>query len=173
MQQLVEAVRAEPIDEARDLSPAAKLDDVSAVAAEIGARGGLGPGMDAIDCNQSDGVIGRAAIDQEGLFVHHRVPSGRRMRNAFPNRSGVAKAQTGYGERGVSHAALDRGGDSCHGAAMPNDTPSSTMAGGVFLALGTIGGVMIGSINGQPSIGFLIGLGVGALLAGAVWWQDR
>lgn len=51
--------------------------------------------------------------------------------------------------------------------------PSNAMAGGVFLAAGVLGGVAIGSINGQPSIGFLVGLGVGVALAATVWWRNR
>jgi hypothetical protein len=46
-------------------------------------------------------------------------------------------------------------------------------AGGALLALGIIAGVMIGGLMGQPSIGFLAGLGVGMVLVALVWLIDR
>ena len=49
----------------------------------------------------------------------------------------------------------------------------SPMAGGFLLALSIIAGVIIGGLLGQPSIGFLVGLGVGVLLVGLVWLIDR
>lgn len=60
---------------------------------------------------------------------------------------------------------------------MVNDTPDSTRppsrAGGVFMALGTLAGTVIGGFLGQPSIGFLAGLGGGFALHGALWYMDR
>ena len=47
------------------------------------------------------------------------------------------------------------------------------MAGGSLLALGIVGGVVIGTLYGQPSIGFLGGLGIGLLLFILVWLIDR
>lgn len=47
------------------------------------------------------------------------------------------------------------------------------MAGGSLLALSVVAGAVIGTLNGQPSIGFLIGLGVGALLLLLVFLLDR
>ncbi|SIN62012.1 hypothetical protein SAMN02745824_0994 [Parasphingorhabdus marina DSM 22363] len=49
----------------------------------------------------------------------------------------------------------------------------SPNAGGFFLAAGCIGGVIVGSFLGQPSIGFLAGLGLGGLVALAMWLRDR
>jgi uncharacterized membrane protein len=63
------------------------------------------------------------------------------------------------------------------GANMVNDTSDSTRpparAGGVFMALGTLAGTVIGGFMGQPSIGFLAGLGGGFALHGALWYMDR
>lgn len=46
-------------------------------------------------------------------------------------------------------------------------------AGGFLLALSILLGVVGGSLSGQPSIGFLAGLGFGLLLVAAVWIRDR
>ena len=55
---------------------------------------------------------------------------------------------------------------------LPPDRPSPK-AGGVFIAIGTIAGVIIGGYQGQPSIGLLAGFAGGALLAALVWMFDR
>ena len=46
-------------------------------------------------------------------------------------------------------------------------------AGGSILAISIIAGTVAGVIVGQPSIGFLVGAGAGALLALLFWMQDR
>jgi hypothetical protein len=48
-----------------------------------------------------------------------------------------------------------------------------TRAGGCLLALSLIAGVAGGAYAGQPSIGFLAGLGAGLVLLLAVWLVDR
>lgn len=45
-----------------------------------------------------------------------------------------------------------------------------SMAGGAPLALLIVAGVLIGSLMGQPSIGLLIGLASGILVALLIWW---
>lgn len=47
------------------------------------------------------------------------------------------------------------------------------MAGGIFLALGPIGGAIVGSLLGQPSAGFLAGLVLGVAAALLVWLARR
>lgn len=47
------------------------------------------------------------------------------------------------------------------------------MAGGSLAALSMVAGVLIGTLNGQPSIGFLAGAGLGLLLLLLVWFLDR
>ena len=49
---------------------------------------------------------------------------------------------------------------------------SRGMAGGFFLAFSLIGGVVVGTAYGQPTIGFLGGLGVGLLLLLLVFLLD-
>lgn len=60
---------------------------------------------------------------------------------------------------------------------MVNKTSETTRpparAGGVFMALGTLVGTVAGGFLGQPSIGFLAGLGGGAALHGVIWFMDR
>ena len=57
-----------------------------------------------------------------------------------------------------------------HRAAMQNAPPR---AGGIFLVLaitaGTVGGILIG----EPSAGFLAGVGTGLAILAALWWTDR
>lgn len=73
--------------------------------------------------------------------------------------------------------ALPRG--PCHMPAMTDPADRSTrrrsrgMAGGFFLAFSLIAGVVIGTLYGQPSIGFLAGLGAGLLLVLLVFLVDR
>jgi hypothetical protein len=49
----------------------------------------------------------------------------------------------------------------------------TTQAGGFVLALSILVGVVVGVVLHQSSIGFLAGLGVGALLALLIWILDR
>jgi ABC-type uncharacterized transport system permease subunit len=47
------------------------------------------------------------------------------------------------------------------------------MAGGSLLALSMVIGAVTGTIYGQPSLGFLAGVAVGALFLLLVWLLDR
>lgn len=44
---------------------------------------------------------------------------------------------------------------------------------GCFIVIAIFAGVFIGGFMGQPSIGFLTGLGIGLLIAAYMWWKDR
>lgn len=65
----------------------------------------------------------------------------------------------------------------CHSRAMASPEPTSPrrpgMAGGCLLAVSLIAGVIVGAIYREPSIGFLVGLGVGILLIVLVWLLER
>lgn len=61
-----------------------------------------------------------------------------------------------------------------HASNSSSKQPStSSSGGGVFIAMGAIGGVFAGGFLGQPSAGLLIGLAVGSLAALAIWWTGR
>ena len=48
-----------------------------------------------------------------------------------------------------------------------------TQAAGSMLAISIIAGTVAGIMVGQPSIGFLVGLGAGILLATLFWLNER
>lgn len=48
-----------------------------------------------------------------------------------------------------------------------------TTAGGFPIAIGALGGTIVGLIVRQPSIGFLAGLALGTLIALAIWLKER
>lgn len=50
---------------------------------------------------------------------------------------------------------------------------SNGLGGGVLIALGAIIGPVIGLYAGQPSIGLLAGVSIGAALAIVIWLRDR
>jgi uncharacterized membrane protein len=45
-------------------------------------------------------------------------------------------------------------------------------AGGIFIAIGMLGGAIIGVIVDQPSAGMVIGLGLGIAAAALTWFID-
>jgi zinc transporter ZupT len=55
----------------------------------------------------------------------------------------------------------------------PSRKPHTPAAGGALVAVSAIVGAVVGYLWNQPSLGFLLGLGVGAALATAVWLGDR
>ena len=52
------------------------------------------------------------------------------------------------------------------------DTPPSA-AGGILIAICSIGGTVVGLTQGQVTIGFLAGMVIGSAGAMAVWLKDR
>lgn len=55
----------------------------------------------------------------------------------------------------------------------PATRGGTPIAGGALLALGLIVGTVIGVLKGQPSLGFIVGLGVGLVLLLVVALIDR
>lgn len=52
--------------------------------------------------------------------------------------------------------------------------PRSSAAGGIAIALGAMGGALIGAAGyHQPTIGFLAGVAAGVAIALGVWLVDR
>ena len=46
------------------------------------------------------------------------------------------------------------------------------LAGGIFIAIGMLGGAIVGVVVDQPSAGMVIGLGVGIAAAAITWLID-
>lgn len=57
------------------------------------------------------------------------------------------------------------------GSAMANRP--GPQAGGFIIAVAIMAGTIIGGLKNQPSIGLLAGLGLGVLIAVAIWLRDR
>ena len=50
---------------------------------------------------------------------------------------------------------------------------NAPLAGGFLLCIAVLAGALTGVFLGQPSIGFLVGIGVGLIVAVAIWLLDR
>ncbi|WP_343528902.1 hypothetical protein [Sphingomonas sp.] len=50
---------------------------------------------------------------------------------------------------------------------------ASTPAGGIFIALGVIGGIVAGVATGQVTLGMFAGLAIGIAVAALIWWRGR
>ncbi len=50
---------------------------------------------------------------------------------------------------------------------------NAPLAGGFLLCLSLLAGALTGVFLGQPSIGFLIGAGIGITLLVLIWFWDR
>jgi hypothetical protein len=61
---------------------------------------------------------------------------------------------------------------SCQRPVMSQRT-RSTQAAGFILAISILAGAVAGVIAGQPSIGFLVGLGAGVAIALTFWLIER
>ena len=57
---------------------------------------------------------------------------------------------------------------------MNSSNPQSPrLAGGFFIAAGMLGGAIIGLVYRQPSLGMVLGLGLGTVVALIIWLIDR
>ena len=76
---------------------------------------------------------------------------------------------------GCLHLPLAFAAPRCHRRVMarPPSRKSGGVAGGSLVALSILAGVIVGTLYGQPSIGFLTGLGIGVLLYLLVWLLGR
>lgn len=60
------------------------------------------------------------------------------------------------------------------GAAMAASRSRTPRAGGIAIALGIVAGPIVGALTGhQPTLGLLVGVGAGVLVALAIWLLDR
>jgi len=55
---------------------------------------------------------------------------------------------------------------------MARKSSSAPAAGGVLIAIGAVGGAVVGLFLGEPSKGFLLGIGAGIGMAIAIWLLD-
>lgn len=55
----------------------------------------------------------------------------------------------------------------------PRPRSNTPAAGGFLLAIAVLVGTVAGALRGEPSLGFVAGAGIGAVLAATVWLLDR
>ena len=60
-----------------------------------------------------------------------------------------------------------------HASSSSSDGTANRNGGGIFIAIGTVGGAIVGGLMGQPSVGLLAGLALGAAAALLIWWRGR
>ncbi|MEP7348559.1 MAG: hypothetical protein ABI668_01255 [Sphingorhabdus sp.] len=53
-----------------------------------------------------------------------------------------------------------------------NENKAPRFAGGIFIAVGMLGGAIVGVAMDQPSAGMVIGLGLGIAVAAIIWLID-
>lgn len=53
-----------------------------------------------------------------------------------------------------------------------NENKAPRLAGGIFIAIGMLGGAIVGVFVDQPSAGMVIGLGIGIAAAAITWLID-
>ena len=53
-----------------------------------------------------------------------------------------------------------------------NEHKAPRLAGGIFIAIGMLGGAVVGVVVDQPSAGMVIGLGIGIAAAALTWLID-
>lgn len=54
-----------------------------------------------------------------------------------------------------------------------DNRPTNAAAGGFPIAVGAIGGAVLGSAGGQPTLGFCAGLAAGIAVAVLIWLRAR
>lgn len=52
------------------------------------------------------------------------------------------------------------------------ENKASSMAGGIFIAIGMLAGAIVGVMINQPSAGMVVGLGLGIAVAVVIWLVD-
>lgn len=56
---------------------------------------------------------------------------------------------------------------------MAKPSTKNPIAGGFFIATGMLGGAVIGTFRGEPSLYMVSGLAIGCAIALAIWLIDR
>ncbi len=149
---------AERVDQPFDVAPAAEHADVAGGAAALGAVRGLQHRFFAEAREElGGGIYGCAVGDEQGRHGRGRYPA----EVTGPRTAVVTTAFT---------MGLAKRHPLWHSRPMSTRSPQ---AGGCLLVLCIFLGVALGAMRGQPSLGFLIGAGLGVLAAVAVWLLDR
>ena len=153
-----------------DLAPVAEAHDIARVAAVLGARRRLEPGVVAVGVDQRRRIgKGGAAGDEWG---RHGLGCTPGLVTA-PRTDGVNASSTTFRRRpwpGSGNRGLAWTDAFCHLAIMAQPTP---VAGGFFLIMPIVAGFLWGITTGRAMQGALVGLVVGLVLALAVWLIDR
>ncbi|MEA3067863.1 MAG: hypothetical protein QOK41_1270 [Sphingomonadales bacterium] len=136
----------------------AEAGDIAVIAAALGARRGLEPGVVAIAFDELGGVGERGPAMDEGA-VHGLCFTP----------APVSRLPTKVVNGALTILGLARGARLCHGREMQ----PTTRAGGCFLTLCILAGFPLGLAIGNPMKGILIGVAAGVLLAVLTWLIDR
>ncbi|WP_314374833.1 hypothetical protein [Sphingomonas paucimobilis] len=57
---------------------------------------------------------------------------------------------------------------------VPSRPPRPTSSGGgIFIAIGIVGGIIVGVATGEVTVAVLAGLGLGVLAALLLWWRNH
>lgn len=165
-------VAREQHDQPLDLPPAAEMEVVAQVARAVGERRRLELGIAAETLDEIMGIGDRAGIGQVKL---HCLPASARAvpAPAEPRPLALRKGKRSLAGRPTrpTAARLASRHGTWQGPRMAQ--PPSPSAGGAFIALGAIGGSVIGFLVDQTSAGLFAGTALGILAALAIWWRGR
>lgn len=143
------------------------MDHIADGAAAVGALGGLHHGKIAEQGHQLVRLVEARTID-----VNIMIQDGRSFPARLLGTGGFHLADVNY-QGDLNHARWPKRRQAAIGALMAKTGRKGAQAGGFILAVGIIGGAIVGGLLGQPSAGLLIGLVLGTLIALALWWRDR
>lgn len=149
------------LDHAFDLPPVTEVQQVADVTAAFRPCGGFERGVGAEAIHEFRGLGESEAACDEGRI--HSLPL---TRSAFRD----ARQRSSTGRSPWLQAGLEATRFVCHGRSMAKSSP---MAGGFFLMAAILIGAVGGVAGGNPMKGILIGTGIGALIAVAIWLLDR
>lgn len=149
-------------DDALDLPPVAKAQDIALVAAVFGASGRFEPGIVAIGFDKQRGIRQCLASCNERHVHPLDIKSALlafRSTDAVNTSVTILASRLPLGaRRGMSYAMNHR---------------RTSASGGIFLFLGPVLGALYGLGRGQPIQWMIAGFGIGLVIAVAFWLFDR
>lgn len=146
----------------------AEVNDVAAAAARFRARGGLDQGVLAVTGQQLGRVLKRQTINKN-VIVQGKAPSVREK----PAHSRGAVSIYRIFSLNAPFTRLAHSFGRCQGADMNRPTRKTPQAGGFILAASILIGALIGTNQGQPSAGIVIGAAIGLAIALFIWLRER